>query len=103
LAVARAAAGLTSADYNPVQFYASYQTALTQACATTITPALADFEITFAPVPPPPDNEWLSILLTIVDLVGTVAVSAFFNTRMFLVYPQLPLLLLPVACLCSFL
>ena len=87
LAVARAGCRLTSADYNPMQFYASYQTALTQACATTITPALADFEITFAPVPPPPNDEWLSILLTVLDLVGTVAVSAFFNTRRFLVYP----------------
>ncbi|OIW30765.1 hypothetical protein CONLIGDRAFT_614022 [Coniochaeta ligniaria NRRL 30616] len=60
--------------------YASYQTALYQAAAAYLDPALADFENNFAPVPPPPDNTWLEILLAVVDLVGTVAVSSFFNT-----------------------
>lgn len=65
--------------------YASYQTALTQACATSLDPALDDFEVTFAPVPPPPDDTWLSILLDVVTLVGTVAVANFFEQRTFLV------------------
>ncbi|KAH8885958.1 glycoside hydrolase family 18 protein [Thozetella sp. PMI_491] len=61
------------------EMYASYQPALTQAAATVLDPALADFENNFAPVPPPPDDTWLEFLLIGVSLVGTVAVSAFFN------------------------
>ena len=63
--------------------YASYQTALTQAAATSLDPALSDFENNFAPVPPPPDNTWLDILLSVVDLVGTVAVAGVFNSSTF--------------------
>jgi hypothetical protein len=81
-----------------MQMYASYQTALTQAAATSLDPALTDFEINFAPVPPPPDNTWLDILLSVVDLIGTVAVSSFFNSSKFLVHPQLSS---PMPCLCS--
>ncbi|KAH8649335.1 hypothetical protein BX600DRAFT_388677 [Xylariales sp. PMI_506] len=60
--------------------YSSYVTALYQAAAASLDPALKDFETQFAPIPPPPDDTWLEILLACVDLVGTVAVSSFFNT-----------------------
>lgn len=80
------------AYHNSIQMYASYQTALTQAAATSLDPALADFENTFAPVPPPPSDVWLEILLSVVDLVGTVAVSSFFNSSMFLHEPKVPVL-----------
>jgi len=63
-----------------MQMYASYQTALVDAAALTINPALADFENNFAPVPPPPDDTWLEILLSVIDLVGVVGVSSYFNT-----------------------
>lgn len=66
--------------------YSSYITALYQAASASLDPALKDFETQFAPIPPPPDDEWLQILLTCMTLVGTVAVSGFFNTRTYLDY-----------------
>lgn len=63
--------------------YASYVTALYQAAAASLDPALKDFENQFAPIPPPYDDTWLQILLACTSLVGTVAVSGFFNTSMF--------------------
>ena len=63
-----------------LQMYTDYDTALVAAAALTIDPALDHFELTFAPVPPPKSDLWLSILLTVINLVGTVAVSAYFNT-----------------------
>ncbi|KAK3934563.1 putative glycoside hydrolase [Diplogelasinospora grovesii] len=62
------------------EMYKSYSDALYQAAATSLDPALKDFENNFAPLPPPYDDTWLQILLAMVSLVGTVAVSAFFNT-----------------------
>ncbi len=38
----------------PVQMYSSYDTALFQAAADSLDPALKDLENTFAPIPPPP-------------------------------------------------
>ncbi|OAA63574.1 Glycoside hydrolase, subgroup, catalytic core [Niveomyces insectorum RCEF 264] len=61
------------------ELYASYYEAIAAAAAVIIDPELALFEDTFAPVPPPRD-EWLSILLGAVTLVGTVATSFFFNS-----------------------
>jgi hypothetical protein len=62
--------------------YKSYSDALYQVAATSLDPALKDFENNFAPIPPPPDDTWLQILLAFTNLVGTVAVSAFFNSCM---------------------
>jgi len=71
--------------------YASYVTALYQAAAASLDPALESFETTFAPVPAPYDDTWLQILLSCISLVGTVAVSGYFNsgTALFLPLPVL--------------
>ncbi|KAK8139989.1 hypothetical protein PG984_000055 [Apiospora sp. TS-2023a] len=62
------------------EIYQDFHDALVDAAATTLDPALKDFENSFAPIPPPFDSKWLDILLAAVGLVGTVAVSGFFNT-----------------------
>lgn len=64
--------------------YTDYDTALSTAAARTIGPALPHFELTFAPTKPKKDSLWLSVLLTVITMVGTVAVSAYFNTGEFL-------------------
>jgi hypothetical protein len=60
--------------------YQGFHDAIVSVAALSIDPALADFENTFAPVPPPPDTKWLDILLACVGLVGTIGVSSFFNS-----------------------
>lgn len=71
--------------------YATYVTALYQAAATALDPALKDFENQFAPIPKKFDDTWLGILLACVSLVGTVGVSGFFNTGKSLVSTCLPM------------
>jgi hypothetical protein len=77
--------------------YASYITTLYQAAAASLDPALKDFETQFAPIPPPPNDEWIGILLSVVSLVGTVAVSAVFNSSMYF-YHSLPVSTPKVCC-----
>lgn len=64
--------------------YMTYYTSLFQAATTSLVPALKDFENSFAPIPPPPDDTWLQVLLAVVNLVGVVGVSAYFNTGTYL-------------------
>ncbi|KAK3500592.1 hypothetical protein B0T13DRAFT_535440 [Neurospora crassa] len=64
------------------EMYATYVTALYQAAAATLDPALKDFENQFAPIPKKFDDSWLGILLACVGLAGTVGVSGFFNTAL---------------------
>lgn len=64
--------------------YQSYSDSLTAAAADYLDAALKDFENQFAPIPPPPSDEWLDILLAIVDLVGVVGVSSVFNSSRWL-------------------
>jgi len=60
--------------------YTDYDNALTDSAGRTIDAALANFELVFAPVPPPKTEVWKDILLSVITLVGTVAVSTYFNT-----------------------
>ncbi|AEO70565.1 glycoside hydrolase family 18 protein [Thermothielavioides terrestris NRRL 8126] len=62
------------------EIYSTYNKALYQAASGSLDPSLKDFENTFAPVPPPPDDTWLEILLAAVDLVGTIGVASYFNS-----------------------
>ncbi|CAK7212940.1 hypothetical protein SCUCBS95973_001630 [Sporothrix curviconia] len=61
------------------ELYQSFYDGIVAAAALSIDSSLPSFEDTFAPVTPP-DDEWLDILLDIVNLAGTVVVSGFFNT-----------------------
>lgn len=53
--------------------------------SNNILPSLTLVEATFAPVSAPKnDDQWLAVLLTILDLLGTIGGSAYFNSGMFL-------------------
>jgi hypothetical protein len=68
-----------------MQMYVAYHEALVDAVALVLDPDLKSFEQDFAPVPPPAQPPvWETILLTVLNLVGTIAVSSFFNSSMFL-------------------
>ncbi|EXV01258.1 chitinase (glycoside hydrolase family 18) [Metarhizium robertsii] len=54
--------------------------ALTAEAATYIDNALVDFENKFAPVPPPPDNQWLFLLIDLITLGVSMAAGPFFNS-----------------------
>ena len=60
--------------------FSSFNDALSQAAAETIGPALQDFENKFAPVPPPPNNTWLQILLDLVGMGAVIAGAPFFSS-----------------------
>ncbi len=63
--------------------YVAYHEALIGAVALVLDPDLKSFEEDFAPVPPPAEPPvWETILLTVLNLVGTIAVSSFFNSGM---------------------
>ncbi len=47
--------------------------------AAIFEPSLTEFETSFAPVPPQPDNTWLQILLDFVSLGATAVAAPFFN------------------------
>ena len=38
---------------------------------------MSDFENTFAPIPPPPDNTWIQILLDLVSMGATMVAGPF--------------------------
>jgi hypothetical protein len=64
-----------------MQMYVAYHEALIDAVALVLDPDLKSFEEDFAPVPPPAQTPvWETILLTVLNLVGTIAVSSFFNS-----------------------
>ena len=48
--------------------YASYYNAIKDAASLTIDPTLPDFENTFAPIPPPPDDKWLDLVIELLSL-----------------------------------
>ena len=52
--------------------------ALSRAASESINLALQDFENKFAPVPPPPDNTWLQILLDLVGMGAIMTAAPFF-------------------------
>lgn len=65
--------------------YVAYHQALVDSVALVLDPDLKSFEEDFAPVPPPPQQPvWETILFTVLNLVGTIAISSFFNGGMFL-------------------
>lgn len=69
-----------SAYHEAMQLYVQYQTALVSAAALTIDPSLDSFEQTFAPVTPPPSAPWwLGIVISLVSMVGTMAMGGFFT------------------------
>jgi hypothetical protein len=55
---------------------------LFQAAASEITNALDDFENKFAPIPEPPDNTWLLLLIDLITLGTASAAAPFFNSGM---------------------
>ncbi|ERS96164.1 hypothetical protein HMPREF1624_07700 [Sporothrix schenckii ATCC 58251] len=61
------------------EIYGTFYDALVAAAALSFDPSYGEFENTFAPVKPA-DDMWISILLDVANLVGTIAVSSFFNT-----------------------
>lgn len=65
--------------------YATFYNGIVQAAALSLDPSLDDFENTFAPVTT--SSDWLQLLLIFVNLFGTVAVSAFFNSGKFAAPP----------------
>ncbi|KAK2875574.1 hypothetical protein FQN49_001598 [Arthroderma sp. PD_2] len=63
-----------------MQMYSDLDTALQRATNSLVNPALKDFENKFAPLPPPPDNKWLLVLIDLIT-IGTAGVGGFvFNT-----------------------
>lgn len=53
--------------------YASYYDAIKEASSKAIGPTLPDFEHTFAPVPPPPNDKWLDFVVQLLSLgIGAV-------------------------------
>ncbi|THC89244.1 hypothetical protein EYZ11_011312 [Aspergillus tanneri] len=62
------------------ELYQSYHNALFQAAASEITNALDDFENKFAPIPKPPDNTWLLLLIDLITLGSASAAAPFFNS-----------------------
>jgi hypothetical protein len=59
--------------------YDQFNTELLNTFTTLISPSAATFENTFAPVPPPPDNGWLNILLDCVAMAAGLAFPPFFE------------------------
>ncbi|KAM5447956.1 hypothetical protein McanCB56680_008038 [Microsporum canis] len=67
---------------SPMQMYSEIDTALQRATNILVNPALDDFENKFAPVPPPPDNKWLLVLIDLITL-GTAGIGGFiFNSHL---------------------
>lgn len=64
------------------EIYQTFYDTISSTTAVFIDTQLALFEDTFVPVTPP-DDDWLSILLAAVSLVGTVGTAAFFNSCVF--------------------
>ncbi|KAE8404436.1 hypothetical protein BDV37DRAFT_293915 [Aspergillus pseudonomiae] len=56
------------------QLYQSYHSALFHEAASVITNSLDDFENKFAPIPKPPDNTWLLLLIDLITL-GTASAA----------------------------
>lgn len=61
------------------EMYQSYHDALYKAAASSINPALEDFENKFSPIPPEQDNNWLLLLLDLVTVGVSAAAAPFFN------------------------
>lgn len=59
--------------------YSQFYDAINSAAGTYIDNALVDFEDTFAPVPPEPSDEWLLILINLLDLGLTAVAAPFFD------------------------
>ncbi|GAB1203521.1 hypothetical protein APSETT445_002156 [Aspergillus pseudonomiae] len=62
------------------QLYHSYYNAIFYAAASVITNSLDDFENKFAPIPKPPDNTWLLLLIDLITLGTASAAAPFFNS-----------------------
>ena len=60
--------------------YGKYHGALVSASALLIDNSLDDLENKFAPVPPPKDNTWLSILLNLISMGTPMAGGKFFTS-----------------------
>ncbi|KAL6887059.1 glycoside hydrolase family 18 protein [Trichoderma evansii] len=61
------------------EMYSQFYAAINYASGTYISDALADFENTFAPVPPEEDDEWKLILTNLVGLGLTAVAAPFFD------------------------
>ncbi|KAL4877049.1 hypothetical protein BJY04DRAFT_231180 [Aspergillus karnatakaensis] len=61
------------------QMYASYYRALFDAAASEITNSLDDLENKFAPIPAPPDDRWLLLLIDMITLGSASVAAPFFN------------------------
>jgi hypothetical protein len=59
--------------------YDSFNTELIYMFTTYIAPSATDFEDTFAPVAPPPDETWKNILLDCVAVAVGMAFPPFFS------------------------
>jgi hypothetical protein len=59
--------------------YSQFYNAITAATGQYIDNQLADFETTFAPVPPPKSDEWLVILISLLGLGITAIAAPFFE------------------------
>src|ERR1700761_2153528 len=60
--------------------YERYSNALFLVAASTLDPSMTEFETTFAPVAPEPDDTWLQILLDIVSMGAAMVAAPFFNS-----------------------
>lgn len=55
---------------------------MTHIAATVITSSLSDFENKFAPIPSPPDDKWLLLLIDLITLGSASTAAPFFNNGM---------------------
>ncbi len=68
--------------------YADFHDLITTTAALLIDPTLPAFEETFAPVIPADPPIWQEILMSVLNLVGTVGIATYFNGSMFLDNPN---------------
>ncbi|KAM0511469.1 hypothetical protein ACHAPE_009823 [Trichoderma viride] len=68
--------------------YSQFYYTIVEIAATYIDNQMEDFELTFAPVPPEPSDEWLEILIALLGL-GITAIAAPFFDEIFVALPAL--------------
>ncbi len=61
------------------QMHDQFNTALFDTAAAELDPSLQDFENTFAPVAPKPDETWLNVLLDLVSMGAVMVFAPFFD------------------------
>lgn len=62
-----------------MQMYKGFSDTLVAAAAETIDPSLQDFENKFAPIPKPPNDKWLTLLLDLVTIGAVMIIGPYFN------------------------